>query len=125
MSTACGTFVWTACLADARERYDVPVIEVIRPAVRRAVAVTRTGDVGVIGTSATIESGAYQDAFDAAAGVRVHAVACPSFVDFVERGIEAGLPERESWRTAFGLTVTIIWIYIELLRLLAILRGND
>jgi uncharacterized YccA/Bax inhibitor family protein len=44
--------------------------------------------------------------------------------DFVERGIAAGLPERESWRAAFGLTVTIIWIYVELLRLLAILRGN-
>jgi uncharacterized YccA/Bax inhibitor family protein len=45
--------------------------------------------------------------------------------DFVERGIAARLPERESWRAAFGLTVTIVWIYIELLRLLAILRGND
>jgi len=45
--------------------------------------------------------------------------------DYVERGIAAGLPERESWRAAFGLTVTIIWIYIELLRILAILRGND
>lgn len=45
--------------------------------------------------------------------------------DFVERGIAAGLPERESWRAAFGFTVTIIWIYIELLRILAILRGND
>ena len=45
--------------------------------------------------------------------------------DFVERGIAAGLPERESWRAAFGLTVTIIWLYIELLRILAILRGND
>ena len=44
--------------------------------------------------------------------------------DFVERGIEAGLPEQESWRAAFGLTVTIVWIYIELLRILAILRGN-
>ena len=44
--------------------------------------------------------------------------------DYVERGIAAGLPERESWRAAFGLTVTIIWIYIELLRILAILRGN-
>jgi uncharacterized YccA/Bax inhibitor family protein len=44
--------------------------------------------------------------------------------DFVERGIEAGLPERESWRAAFGLTVTIVWIYIELLRILAILRGD-
>ena len=45
--------------------------------------------------------------------------------DYVERGIAAGLPERESWRAAFGFTVTIIWIYIELLRILAILRGND
>lgn len=45
--------------------------------------------------------------------------------DFVERGIEARLPEVESWRAAFGLTVTIIWIYIEMLRILAILRGND
>jgi len=44
--------------------------------------------------------------------------------DFVERGIAAGLPERESWRAAFGLTVTIVWIYIELLRLLAILNRN-
>jgi glutamate racemase len=86
---ACNT-ASAACLADARERYDVPVIEVIRPAVRRAVAVTRTGDVGVIGTTAAIESGAYQDAFDAVPGVRVHAVACPSFVDFVERGITSG-----------------------------------
>ena len=86
---ACNT-ASAACLADARERYDVPVVEVIRPAVRRAVAVTRTGEVGVIGTSATIASGAYQDAFDAAAGVHVHAVACPSFVDFVERGITSG-----------------------------------
>jgi len=40
--------------------------------------------------------------------------------DFVERGIAAGLPERESWRAAFALTVTLVWIYIELLRILAI-----
>lgn len=45
--------------------------------------------------------------------------------DFVERGIAAGLPERESWRAAFGLTVTIVWIYIEMIRILAILRGGD
>jgi uncharacterized YccA/Bax inhibitor family protein len=45
--------------------------------------------------------------------------------DFVERGVAAGLPERESWRAAFGLTVTIVWIYIEIIRLLAILRGSD
>jgi len=44
--------------------------------------------------------------------------------DFIERGIAAGLPEVESWRAAFGLTVTIVWIYIEILRILAILRGD-
>ncbi|MGA9103062.1 Bax inhibitor-1/YccA family protein [Aeromicrobium sp.] len=45
--------------------------------------------------------------------------------DFVEKGIAAGLPERESWRAAFALTVTLVWLYIELLRILAILRGGD
>jgi len=44
--------------------------------------------------------------------------------DYVERGVEAGLPERESWRAAFGLTVTLVWLYIEILRILAILRGD-
>ncbi|WP_028472797.1 Bax inhibitor-1/YccA family protein [Nocardioides alkalitolerans] len=40
--------------------------------------------------------------------------------DFVERGIAAGLDERESWRAAFGMTVSLVWIYTNLLRLLAI-----
>lgn len=44
--------------------------------------------------------------------------------DYAEKGIEAGLPERESWRVAFGLTVTLVWLYIEILRILAILRGD-
>ncbi|HEY3007786.1 MAG TPA: glutamate racemase [Micromonosporaceae bacterium] len=79
-----------ACLSDARERYPVPVVEVIRPAVRRAVAATRRGRVGVIGTTATITSGAYADAFAAAPQVQVTSVACPQFVDFVERGITSG-----------------------------------
>jgi glutamate racemase len=78
-----------ACLRDARERYEVPVVEVILPAVRRAVAATRNGRVGVIGTRATITSGAYQDAFGAA-GVEVFAAACPRFADFVERGVTSG-----------------------------------
>ena len=55
-----------AVLRDARERYDVPVVEVIMPAVRRAVAATRTGRVGVICTTATATSQAYDDAFAAA-----------------------------------------------------------
>ncbi len=44
--------------------------------------------------------------------------------DFVENGVAAGLPERESWRAAFGLTVSLVWIYTNLLRILAILRGD-
>jgi glutamate racemase len=79
-----------ACLHDARERYPVPVVEVIRPAVRRAVAATRNNRVGVIATQVTINSGAYQDAFAAAPQVQVTGAACPQFVDFVERGITTG-----------------------------------
>ncbi len=80
----------SACLHDARERYDVPVIEVIRPAVRRAVAATRNGRVGVIGTTATITSGAYADAFAAAPNVTVTSAACPQFAEFVENGVTSG-----------------------------------
>ncbi|HZZ96709.1 MAG TPA: glutamate racemase [Jatrophihabitantaceae bacterium] len=79
-----------ACLRDARERYDVPVIEVILPAVRRAVAASRTGRIGVIGTIATITSGAYDDAFAAAPGVTLTTAACPRFAEFVERGVTSG-----------------------------------
>jgi uncharacterized YccA/Bax inhibitor family protein len=42
--------------------------------------------------------------------------------DFVEKGIAAGIPERESWRAAFALTVSLVWIYTNLLRILAIMR---
>lgn len=79
-----------ACLHDARERYDMPVVEVVRPAVRRAVSATRNGRIGVIGTRATITSGAYEDAFAAAPQVSVTSAACPQFADFVERGITSG-----------------------------------
>jgi glutamate racemase len=79
-----------ACLRDARERYDVPVVEVVLPAVRRAVAATRNGRVGVIGTVATVTSGAYEDAFAAAAGIEVTSAACPRFAEFVERGVTSG-----------------------------------
>jgi len=79
-----------AMLRDARERYDVPVIEVIAPAVRRAVAATRNGRVGVIGTVATIESKAYDDSFAAAPHLEITSGACPAFVEFVERGETSG-----------------------------------
>lgn len=90
---ACNT-ASAAVLRDARERYTegrgIPVVEVIQPAVRRAVAVTRNGKVGVIGTTATITSRAYDDAFAAAVDLELVSAACPEFVDFVERGITSG-----------------------------------
>ena len=83
-----------AVLRDARERYTVgrgiPVVEVIQPAVRRAVAATRNRKIGVIGTSATITSKAYDDAFAAAVDLHITSAACPRFVEFVEQGITSG-----------------------------------
>jgi glutamate racemase len=86
---ACNT-ASAAMLRDARERYSVPVIEVIQPAARRAVAATRSGHIGVIGTRATIDSAAYLDAFAAAPQLKITSVACPLFVEFVERGQTSG-----------------------------------
>jgi len=84
----------SAVLRDARERYTreqgVPVVEVIAPAVRRAVAATRNGRIGVIGTEATVGSRAYEDSFAAAPHLSVVSAACPRFVDFVEAGITHG-----------------------------------
>ena len=86
---ACNT-ASAAMLRDARERYSIPVIEVIAPAVRRAVAATRTGRIGVIGTRATIDSKAYMDAFAAATQLEITSIACPKFVEYVERGETSG-----------------------------------
>lgn len=92
---ACNT-ASAAMLRDARERYSIPVIEVIQPAVKRAVSATRSGQVGVIGTRTTIDSKAYEDAFAAAPQLKLTAVACPDFVSFVERGETSGSAVTES-----------------------------
>jgi len=68
----------------------VPVVEVIQPAVRRAVATTRNCRVGVIGTVGTIQSRAYDDAFAAAPHLELSSAACPRFVEFVEAGVTSG-----------------------------------
>lgn len=79
-----------AVLRDARERYEVPVVEVIHPAVRRAVHATQNNKIGVIGTEATITSGAYTDALSANPNLIVTQQACPRFVEFVEAGVTDG-----------------------------------
>lgn len=80
----------SAVLRDARERYDVPVIDVILPAARRAVTVTKSGNIGVVCTEATATSQSYDDAVAAVPGVRLHTAPCPAFVDYVERGVTGG-----------------------------------
>ena len=58
------------------------------------------------------------------AGVGLAAFSLALDFDAIETAVKAGAPERESWRCAFGLTVTLIWLYLELLRLLAILNSD-
>ena len=89
-----------AVLHDARERYAVPVVEVIRPAVRRAVAATRNQHVGVISTQATEDQSCLRGRVRCGARTsRVTTQACPRFVEFVERGETAG-PELLASRTS-------------------------
>ncbi|MFC2641877.1 MAG: glutamate racemase, partial [Propionibacterium acidifaciens] len=78
-----------AALRDARERYDVPVVEVVVPAARKAAAITRNGRIGVISTQATASSLAYNDALGASP-VQLFTQVCPKFVEYVEAGVTTG-----------------------------------
>ena len=59
--------------------------------------------------------------------VAVGLAAASLIVDFdsIKRGVEGGVPAKFAWSAAFGLMVTLIWLYLEFLRLFAILQGND
>jgi glutamate racemase len=77
----------SAALEEARARYDVPIISVIEPGVRAAVAFTRNRRIGLLGTEVTVNSRAYDHAIAATrANVTLMSKACPRFVEFVERG---------------------------------------
>ena len=83
---ACNTSTAIA-LEQLQAKFDLPVVGVIGPGVRRAIAATRTKKIGVIGTEATIHSGAYTRALKAAdSSVEVYSRACPLFVPLVEEG---------------------------------------
>ncbi|MFV0435540.1 MAG: glutamate racemase [Leucobacter sp.] len=86
---ACNT-ASAAVLRDARERYDVPVVEVIGPTVRSAAAITRNRRVGLIGTAGTIQSRAYDDLFAMRPDIELTSAACPRFVELVEAGQTSG-----------------------------------
>lgn len=83
---ACNTSTAHA-LTSLKEHSPVPVVGVIDPGARAAVAATQSGTIGVIGTAGTIASGAYERAIKALRpDARVHAQACPLFVPLVEEG---------------------------------------
>jgi uncharacterized YccA/Bax inhibitor family protein len=61
----------------------------------------------------------------AVAGVAIASFFLILDFDQIEEGIRNGVPQEESWRAGFGLLMTMVWLYLEILRLIAILRGNN
>lgn len=83
---ACGT-VSTTALETLRQENDIPIFGVVGPACRAAAATTRSGKIGLIGTQASIRSGAYERTIaPLCPGAEVTALACPLFVPLVENG---------------------------------------
>ena len=60
----------------------------------------------------------------AVAGVGLASLFLVLDFDQIEKGVAAGVPEKESWRASFGLMVTVVWLYLEVLRLISILRND-
>ena len=100
---ACNTVSSVALRPLQREFRNLPIVGVIEPGAEAAVRTTRSGRIGVIGTRATVASGAYEHAIAAAgnrAGLRarVYAVACPILVPLAEEGMENSKAAREALR---------------------------
>jgi uncharacterized YccA/Bax inhibitor family protein len=70
----------------------------------------RTGLVGILISLAAVALAAFSLVLD---------------FDFIDKSVAAGVPARYAWTAAFGLVVTLVWLYLEMLRLLALLQGND
>ncbi len=82
---ACGT-VSTVVLDEIKGDFDVPLFGVVDASVAEALAATKNGVIGVIGTGATISSGAFERELKKAGAKDVVSVACPLFVPLVENG---------------------------------------
>lgn len=77
----------SAAFEEAKQRYNLPILGVIEPAVRAAVRVTNNRKIGVLGTKATILTGQYERSIDATRpGVEIFTQVCAEFVDHVEAG---------------------------------------
>lgn len=83
---ACNT-ASSVALPELERRFQLPVFGVIEPGARKAVAMTRKGRIGVVGTEGTIKSGAYTRAIHALnPTIEVFTAACPLFVPLAEEG---------------------------------------
>ncbi len=96
---ACNS-VEVSAIGDVAVSANIPVVGVINPGARAAIRATRNGVVGVIGTQATIATGAYHRAMGSA--VKLHAAACPVFVEHVERGDTSSFELRAAARGYLG-----------------------
>ena len=95
---ACNS-VEVSAIGDIADRAGIPVVGVVDPGARAAVHATRKGVVGMIGTVATVASGAYDRAIAVTgAAVELHSQACPVFVEHVERGDTTSDALREAAR---------------------------
>lgn len=83
---ACGT-VSSIALEELRRRVNVPLVDALSPAAKAAAKATRNGRIGILGTSATVSSGALEAHLKALGDFRTRAVACPLFVPLVENGL--------------------------------------
>jgi glutamate racemase len=92
---ACNS-IEVSAIGDIAVRGEIPVVGVVNPGARAALRATRNRVVGVIGTEATIATGAYQRALGSAVDLRV--AACPAFVEHVERGDTSSPALREAAR---------------------------
>ncbi len=83
---ACGT-VSSVVLDELKSEFDIPLVGVVDASVKEALAKTRNGIIGVIGTGATVSSGAFEKKIKARSpSATVVSVACPLFVPLVENG---------------------------------------
>ena len=82
---ACGT-VSSVVLDEIKTEYNVPIIGVVDASAAEALEATKNGIVGVIGTGATVSSGAFEKKLIAGGAKKVVSVACPLFVPLVENG---------------------------------------
>jgi len=83
---ACNTSSAVA-LESLHQQFDIPILGVVEPGARAAVAATRSGRIGIIGTYGTIASKSYERAIHALLPeAKLHAIACPLFVPLAEEG---------------------------------------